>query len=445
MLRKMVKQFMAVMLASIIMLSLVACIGASSNHDEEDKITIRIEWWGTDSRNEYTQKLLDLYTKTHPDIVFETNSTSWDGYFERLSTQAATGALPDIIQMDSMYLATYSKNNSLADLSEYIDDGTIDTTNIDENVIEMGRVDGQMTGIVLSTTSMAVGYNTEILQEAGVEIPTSAWTWDDFIQMCSEVTKVTGKAGAVVSSGAVGDTRLLNYWVRQHGVPLFNEDGTELGFNDYSIIADYLQLWNNMINANVYPDANEFAQVASLGQSGGPVVSGDAAFCFDWDNYARSVTEYNDHIGIVTPPLAANSENKALWVKPGMLFSVGEKSNVKKEAVEFINWFVNSEEANSIINAERGVPVSSKVRDGLLESGKLTNQQIEMFHYTDKAQNLIGDTVAPQPCGITEINKLFMNAGNSVFYGQKTAEEAAEIFAKQANEVLKRNKPKKYK
>lgn len=439
------KRMVALQIAVVMMLSIVACMEPKGGSTQESKITIRIEWWGTDNRNEYTQELLDLYTKLHPNIVFEANPTGWDGYFDRLSMQAATGAMPDIVQMDYMYLNTYSKNNSLADLTEYIEDGTIDTSEIEVDVLNMGVVDGELTGMVCSTTTMAVGYNVDVLQDAGVSLPTRNWTWTDFVNMSAEVTKVTGKAGAVVSSGAVGNTTLLNYWVRQHGEQLYSDDGTELGLTDESIIADYLELWNNMINNNLYPDPDEFAQIESLGQSGGPVATGEAAFCFDWDNYATSVADYNDSIEMVTPPLAETSDNQALWVKPGQLLSVSEKSTVKKEAAEFINWFINSEEANYIINAERGMPVSSKIRDVLLESGNLSKQQVEMFHYTEKEKDLIGSIVPPEPCGITEINKLFMNAGNSVFYGQKTAQEAAREFIEAANEVLAKNKPKKYK
>ena len=97
-----------------------------------------------------------MYSKLHSNIVFEANSSGLDGYFDRLSTQAATGTMPDIVQMDYMYLNTYSKNNSLADLSRYIEDGTIDTSNINVDVLNMGAVNGKLTGIVCLTTTMAV-------------------------------------------------------------------------------------------------------------------------------------------------------------------------------------------------------------------------------------------------------------------------------------------------
>ena len=83
----------------------------------------------------------------------------------------------------------------------------------------------------------------------------------------------------------------------------------------------------------------------------------------EWNNYAAKVSGTNDKLKMVTPPMVAGSDAKGLWMKPGMFFSIAETSKVKKEAAEFIDWFVNSEEANDIMMAERGTPVSSEIRD----------------------------------------------------------------------------------
>ena len=89
-------------------------------------MTIRITWWGGQSRHEYTQQLLDKYTELNPSVHFQATPSGWDGYFEKLATDTATGGMADIVQMDYMYISTYAKNGSLADLSSYSSDGTLD-------------------------------------------------------------------------------------------------------------------------------------------------------------------------------------------------------------------------------------------------------------------------------------------------------------------------------
>lgn len=438
------KKITALMLAGMMTVALAACgSGGGDSKDsgtsEDGKTTIKITWWGGQSRHDYTQKMLDAYTESHPDVEFEAIPAGWDGYFEKLSTQAASGSMPDLVQMDYLYISTYAKNNSIADLQEYIDNGTIDVSNVDENLLNSGKIDDKLAGMVLSSSVIAVGYNPDALAKANVEAPTSDWTWDDYIELNKKVAEATGQESALVASGVTGDTNVFNYWVRQHGGQLFNEDATGLGFDDDSITADYFQMWKDMMDDNISPDPDEQAQIKTLGDEASPVVTGEAGTMIEWNNYTSKMSAVNDKLKLVTPPLSDDSNDKGLWIKPGMFFSIAENSKVKEECAEFIDWFINSEEANDIMMAERGTPVSSEIRQYMVDSGELSEQQIDMFNYIDQAEALSGDTPAPDPSGISEINEAFNNAGNTVFYGQATPDEAAKAFRADVEEILARN------
>lgn len=401
-----------------------------------EDVVIKMTWWGGQTRHDQTQEVCDLYTSQHPNVTFELSPSGWDGYFDKLSTQTASGSMPDIVQMDYLYLTTYAKNNSLADLQAFIDNGTIDVSNIDANLLKTGSVDGKMAALVLSTSLLNVGYNPDVLAEAGVEEPASTWTWDDFVKMSETVYEKTGKYG--VSMDSVADTNIFNYWVRQQGAKLFSDDNKSLGYDDDKVFVDFVNMWNDLMGKEAMPDPDEYAQIATLGQEAGPVVTGDAASIFEWNNYASKVSSVNDKIKMVTPPLGA-SDAKGLWMKPGMFFAIAETSGVKQEAAEFINWFINSEEANDIMMAERGTPVSSAVRQHLIDGGNMGTQQVAMFEGIESAVQLCGETPAPDPAGISEVNEAFKKAANSVYYGQASVEDAAASFREEANAILARN------
>lgn len=412
--------------------------GGSEASGGDEKTTIKITWWGGDSRHEYTQKLLDLYSEENPNVTFEATPAGWEGYFDKLSTQAASGSMPDIIQMDYLYISTYAKNNSLADLSEFIDSGVIDTSNVDEATLNTGLIGGKMAGIVAGTNALAVTYNPDVLEEAEVEAPADDWTWDDYVELNTKVTEKLGKESALTATiGPFGDMNFFNFWVRQHGETLFTEDGTGLAYEDDAILADYFQMWADMIEKDVAPDPDEQSQIASQGIETLPVVTGDAGTTLEWNTYANKVVSSNDKLKLAMMPGAA--ENNAIWMKPGMFWSVAETSEVKEECAKFINWMTNSEEANDIIAAERGVPISSSIREYMTGSGNMSDAQVEMFEYIDNVAEIAGACPAADPSGIAEINEAFANAGNSVAYGQATSEEAAKTFREKATEILERN------
>lgn len=451
------KKILAALMAGTMLLSMTACGGSGETAEKTDaaadaaekteaesqaaesgdEVVIKMTWWGGQTRHDMTQQVCDLYTETHPNVKFELSPSGWDGYFDKLSTQTASGSMPDIVQMDYLYLATYAKNGSVADLQEFIDNGTIDVSGINENLLNTGKIDGKMSALVLATSMLNVGYNPDVLAEAGVEVPTSNWTWSDFVTATKTVYENTGKYG--VSMNSVADTNIFNYWVRQHGATLFSEDNKSLGYEDDQIMVDYINMWSDLMDADAMPNPDEFAQIETLGQEAGPVVTGDAGMIFEWSNYASKLSAMNDQLKMVTPPLSDDSDSMGLWMKPSMFFCIAETSSVKQEAAEFINWFINSEEANDIMMAERGTPVSTAVREHMIAGGNLGTQQIEMFEGVDAAAALCGETPAPDPIGMAEVNEAFANAANSVYYGQISAEEAAATFREEANAILSRN------
>lgn len=456
---------MALALVSVMTGSLAACSGSTDNKTEQsananadnnttqdanvsagntnggagESVTLKFSWWGNQNRHDYTQKILDKYTELHPNITFEAMPSGWDGYFDKLSTQAASGSMPDIVQMDYLYITTYAKNNSITDMQPYIDNGTIDVSGMSEEVLNTGRIDDKLAGIVGSTGTLAVGYNPDVFKEAGLEEPNQSgnWTWNDFVDTAKKIKDTTGKLG-VTSTGVVDDTNLFNYWVRQHGEQLFSDDNRSLGYKDDKIMVDYLNMWKDLMDAGAAANPDEYAQIQTLGQEAGPVVTGDAGMINENNNYASKMSSRNSNLKVTTPPV--NSTNtKAMWNKPGYFLCISETSKVKDEAAAFINWFLNSEEANDIMMAERGVPSVSNVREFLINSGKMDEKQKEMFEYADTVLEFSGKAPAPDPIGIAEVGESFKNSAYKAFYGQISTEEAAANFRKEADEILARN------
>lgn len=315
-------------------------------------------------------------------------------------------------------------------------DITVDTSTIDESILSSGNVDGKQIAMPLSTSLVTVGYSPACLKAAGLEEPTSDWTWDDFANMCNTIYEKTGKLGT--STGPVDDTNMFNYWIRQHGEQLFADDNKSLGFEDDTLTANYFTMWKDMMDKGGAADPDEYEQLVTLGIEAGPIATDECGFHFNWNNFTSLMANVNPNLKMATPPTVEGGVS-GLWMKPGMFFSVAETSQYKEECAAFIDWFINSEEANAIMKGERGTPVSSTAREYLVGSGMLNEQQKQMFDYVDIAAPLCGETPAPDPVGIAEVNQAFKDAAYSVFYGQVSAEEAAASFREQADSILATN------
>ena len=110
-----------------------------------------------------------MYTAKYPNVTFQATPSGWDGYFDKLSAQAAGGTMPDIIQMDYSFINTYFNNDTLADLAPFVADKTIDLTKADQNLVNTGKVGGKLTGIVLASTGLAITYNPAVLKKLDLQ------------------------------------------------------------------------------------------------------------------------------------------------------------------------------------------------------------------------------------------------------------------------------------
>ena len=100
--KKSLKRFAALGLAAVMAMSVTGCgspdsgskaegntaadsaeaAGTAAGGEASGPVTIKITWWGGQGRHDYTQKLLDTYTASHPNVTFETMPSGWDGYFD---------------------------------------------------------------------------------------------------------------------------------------------------------------------------------------------------------------------------------------------------------------------------------------------------------------------------------------------------------------------------
>lgn len=405
----------------------------ANSTEVKESVTLTITWWGSQSRHDYTTQLLEKYKETHPNVTFEATPSGWEGYFDRLATQAAGNIMPDIIQMDYSQIATYAKNSTLADLQPFVDDGTINVADIDKNLLNTGKINDKLSGLVLSSSALAFIYNPEVFKNAGLDVPKVGWSWEDFTNTMIAIADKTGGYGV----GKLEGNNQFPYWCRAKGVKLFAEDGTKLGYEDDQILVDFIDMMVKLQNAKALPTPDEWSQISTKGKEAEPVVTGEGAGTFDWSNFAVIARNVNPNLELITPP---GNDNNALYIKPGMFFSVAENSPNKAAAAEFIDWFINSEEANAIINAERGVPVSSKIRDYLKTNLDIQNQK--MFEYIDLVTTQSSQADSPEPVGASEVIKSLTDNINLVLYGQSTSQDAAANFRKQANEILARKSAK---
>ena len=131
---------------------------------EAKPVKLRVNWWGADERHQATQKAMELYTQLNPHVTFDVDFSDHGGHWQKMATMSAANNAPDIFQMD-LHIGEYAGRNQLADLS------SVNTADIDEALLDTGKVHGLQLGIPLGSNATGLVYNKAALEKLGVPLP----------------------------------------------------------------------------------------------------------------------------------------------------------------------------------------------------------------------------------------------------------------------------------
>ena len=172
-----------------------------------------------------------------------------------------------------------------------------------------------------------------------------------------------------------------------------------------------------------------------------PIIFGKAAMQHQWSNQLSAVDKASGgKRNFVLYPLPRVKGGKsANYIKASQYFSVSSQSKVPEEAAKFIDFFTHDVEANKILMAERGVPISSKVQQAILPL--LPAVQKEVFAFVA----LISKTGSPCPPpdaprhGDLVKNLYEPEIVDKVLFGVMDPVEAAKALRARGNAILSKN------
>ncbi|MFN2199595.1 MAG: ABC transporter substrate-binding protein, partial [Caldilineaceae bacterium] len=336
--------------------------GAEAAADEP--IELRIAWWGSQDRHDRTIKVIEMFEELHPNISIVYEFSGWDDHWTKMATQAAGGNLPDIMQQDYARLEEWVDRDLLTPLDAFVDDGTIDFTNVTESEVAGGRIDGELYGLNLGNNSMAILLDLDAFEKAGVDLPEPDWTWADFEETATQLHDALDIWG--MGDGLSNEQMWKNLYL-SNGEWSYNDDGTGLGYEDDTIFQNYLEMIMRLQEAGVIPTREWEIGQAGVSVEAKPIVTGESAMDMFWSNQIVAVqTAAGEERNFRMHPMPRLEGGvSANYIKPSMFWSITSQANHPKEAAMFLDYFTNDIDANMVLFAERGVPISSAVRDAL--------------------------------------------------------------------------------
>jgi multiple sugar transport system substrate-binding protein len=417
-----------IVIALCTLASVAWATGTEESPDAAESSQIRVIYWGNQSRADKTTAVIDAFVAENPEVAIESEFRSWRAYWEKLASEAAAGTMPDVLQMNAGgNFLQYSERGLLADLSPFQESGRLDLSNASAAEIESGMIGERLFGVALGTNALALVYDPGLFNQAGVEFPGPSLTWESYYDKAVAVHEALNIWG----SGNLPTSNFFEYYLACNGRELIAPDGSTLGFED-AYLEEFLVYILQMSNEGVVMGPDEVMERTGMEQS--PIVAGQAPTVFIWSNQLAAVSELSGKPLSITSPPGPGVE-RGLTMKPAMFFSVSDSSTEDETAVSFIDYFVNSIEANRILMMDRGVPISSEVRAALLPD--LDDTQQKMVDYISFVSRNSSPWRLPHPKN-GEVVDALADIQQQVLFELMTPSEAAAAFRLEAEAILSR-------
>jgi len=221
-------------IASVCFLAIVLVIsGCGCKQKNPHLYDLSLEVWGPLDQEDALREIFDNYNMLNPNLSKITyRKLAVDTYRKELLDAMAAGQGPDIFMINNSWLpAFYDK---LASAPSQASAKIINEQKFRNNFVDVSADDfinqGKIYAVPLSVDSLALYYNKDLFNQAGIAVPPK--TWNEFISDAIKLTSIDSFGNILQSGAAMGtvyninrSTDILTLLMLQNGTKMMDDRG----------------------------------------------------------------------------------------------------------------------------------------------------------------------------------------------------------------------------
>ncbi len=348
------KKFIAIMVACALPFTLAACGGSGTSDNTPssssssssssstgetttgDKVSVTVAIYSDPFEVDIVTKHADAYMAENQDVEVIIEPVAGD-IWEVLKTRMAADSEPDIFYMDIFQSAQFIDAGKLAPLNDVLSDD--DYNDFEPALLNGFTHDDTLYGIPKDFSTLALYYNKDIFDAAGLSAPT---TWEELNETATTLS-TDGQVGLIIQNEL---PRMQPFFYSngggmvKDGVPTLN---TPENVEAYKFVVD-------MINSG----AAQTPQQMGVGWSGDGFASGQAAMAVEGTWMVNSLLELSPDLnyGVVEIPVKNNSASMQFTVA----YSMSNNTEHPEVAKDVISFLTSYDQQLEVANAGRSMP-----------------------------------------------------------------------------------------
>lgn len=328
---------------------LAACSGnsgsSSSGSSSGGPVTLTwFMWSGSDVEKNAWLHIADMVTQKYPNIKIQFETTPFNDFWTKLTTEAASGQAPCIIGLQGQRAPQFG--NLLVPLGDYMSKAGIKAEDFVPSITKNLQYEGKQVALPYDVGPFIMFYNKDAFKAAGLKEPAIGWTTEEFMNAAKTLTKPP-KYGFWAQSD-IG--QLLPWVLSSSGKAAVNADG-KLDVNNpewHAAAQWYTDLVSKEKVAPPVASANSSSASANQFLAGNTYMSLDGP----WDLInAREQAKFK--VGIA--PMPAGPSGSKTW-SDGSGFGVTQNCKTPDEAFQAVSVMVSPEAESYLGDQGRAYP-----------------------------------------------------------------------------------------
>ncbi|WP_078409930.1 ABC transporter substrate-binding protein [Priestia abyssalis] len=411
--KKWFKSFLAVTLFST---SVVAgCSQEESSKTADGKTEIVLSGWGGNpTETKLLQQTIRDFEKENPDIKVKHDVIA-DQYMDVLKTRLIGGTAADVFYLDAFEAPGLIDAGVLEPLDKYVKKD-FDTADFEKPLLQAFQQNGKTYGFPKDYSTLALFYNKEMFEEAGVEVPK---TWSELQEAAKKLTKA-----GVYGFGVMPELARLYYLAESKGGQVMTDN--KASFASKEVTEGLQSILDMRLKDKSAAQPNEVGADSGIEMFG----QGKAAMVLEgnWAIPYLGDTFPNISYGTAEVPTVAGKKDTMAFT---VAYVMNKETKHKEAAWRLIEYLTGKEGMKTWTSKGYALPTRKSVAKELeFADDPLRGALVAGASYATVWQD--GPYL---PIALTNFNNQFLSA----FLGQQSLRGALEKAQKQANKEIRIN------
>lgn len=362
------KQIIIIAIGGIIVIgiSLFLFTGGAKKQQAQQKVALTV--WGTEPRNVF-EDLITSYAAFRPNVTITYVPVDASEYESKVANALIAGNGPDVFEIGNRDLPRWE--SALAPMPTSTFAAEFDLTKLQSYFPDVVASDfvsnGQIYALPLSIDTLAMIYNRDFFNSAGIATPPT--TWNDFEADVTKLRVLNAQGQIVRAAAALGGSEtsianapdILSLLMLQNGTTMTSADFSSAEFaSDYgagntglAAFDFYLQFANAASPYYTWNDA--------MGDATQSFIQGKTAIIFDYQSSLTAIKAKAPFLNIGVAPMPQPSNATIRVDYPRYQGLAASKQGQSLSAWDFILYLTAYTEGENIYLKDTGYPPAQRI------------------------------------------------------------------------------------